>query len=543
MSSGLVTDHDGAAHPPALASEPRGARTSLPRFETIVLAVYALFVSFVSAFHEPWKDETQAWRLAIDSHGLAELVRNARYEGHPLLFHVLLQGVGLLSRSWWAAVALHVIVACVAAWLVLRYAPFTRWQKVLIVFGYWSAYEYSVVVRPYGLGMMLGFAACVAWLRPRRRVGWTVVCLLLLANTSAMGTMLAMALAAAFAFDWAWPDDPAMQPSARTRATVAVAALAATLVVLYFVARQILPPADAGYQGEPRATLSLWDVASLPTFELRALFPIVLADDGVQWNRWVLKPDSRYELALVLCLSLIMLAIGLLIAARRRVSLIFYLVGTTGFLVFFTFLFPGFAHHHGFLFVVWVITAWMAWGAPASERPRFLRRLTDGVDAMRGNLFLISLIPPLIATAELAVADVRMPFADAMHVADVIRSRGLADAPLIAVVRSDAQAVGAFLDRPLLFPLEGQTRTFVYWGPRWSHSATVRAADSAATALLARNCRVVLIASTQKEVDERIASRARLIYGTRGRPMSGDRYRVWLMSAPPSATCPAGRYP
>jgi hypothetical protein len=542
MSSGLVTDRAGAAHPPALAAEPRGARASL-RFETIVLAAYALLVSVVSSFHEPWKDETQAWRLAIDSHGLVELVRNARYEGHPLLFHVLLQAVGLLSRSWWAAVALHVIVACVAARFVLRYAPFTRWQKVLIVFGYWSAYEYSVVVRPYGLGMMLGFAACVAWMRPRRRVGWTIACLLLLANTSAMGTMLAMALAAAFAFDWAWPDDPTMRPSARTRATVGVAAGVATLVVLYFVARQILPPADAGYQGEPRVTLALWDVASLPTFELRALFPIVLADDGVQWNRWILKPDSRYELALVLLLSLIMLAIGLLIAARRRVSLVFYLVGTTGFLVFFTFLFPGFAHHHGFLFVVWVVTAWLAWGAAPSERPRFLRRLTDGVDAMRGNLFLITLIPPVIATVELSAADIRTPFADATHVADVIRSRGLADVPLIAVVRSDAQAVGAFLDRPLLFPLEGQTRTFVYWGPSWSHSATVRAADSAATALLARNCQVVLIASTQKEVNEGIASRARLIYSTRGRPMSGDRYRVWLMSAPPSATCPPGRYP
>ena len=543
MSSAIVTDRDGAAHPPALAAETRGARASL-RFETIVLAAYALLVSVVSAFHEPWKDETQAWRLAIDSHGLAELARNARYEGHPLLFHVLLQAVGLLSRSWWAAVAMHVVVACIAAWLVLRYAPFTRLQKVLVVFGYWSAYEYSVVVRPYGLGMMLAFAACVAWLHPQRRVVWTIVCLLLLANTTAMGTMLAMALTAAFAFDWAWPDDVARRPSARMLVTVGVAALAGALVVLYLVVAQILPPADAAYQGETRTALSLWDVASLPTFELRALFPIVLAnDDGVQWSRWVLKPDSRYELALVLCLSLIMLAIGLVIAARRRVSLVFYLVGTVGFLVFFTFLIPGTAHHHGYLFVVWVVSAWMAWGALPSERPRLLRRMTDGVERMRGNLFLISLIPPVLATAEHAVGEIRMPFADAMHVADVIRGRGLADAPLIAVVRSDAQAVGAFLDRPVLFPLEGKTLTFVYWGPRWSHSATVRAADSAATVLLDRHCDVVLIASRAKEIGSQTAARARLLYSSPRRPMSGDRYRVWVVSAPPSARCPAGRYP
>jgi hypothetical protein len=543
MPSGLLTDRGGAASPRARDSERRGAWQSLPRFETVVLAVYALLISVVSAFHEPWKDETQAWRLAIDSSGLAELVRNARYEGHPLLFHVLLQGVGLLSRSWWAVVALHVVVACIAAWIVLRYAPFTRLQKVLLVFGYWSAYEYSVVVRPYGLGMMLAFAACVAWVHPRRRIGWAIVCLLLLANTTAMGTLLAMALTAAFAFDWAWPDDVARRPSARTHATVGTIALTATAIVLYFVVAQILPPADAGYQGEPRTPMSLWDVASLPTFELRALFPIALANDGVQWSRWALNPGSRYDLALVLCLSLIMLAVGLVIAARRRVSLVFYLIGTFGFLVFFGFLYSGFAHHHGFLFIVWVISAWLAWASAPSERPRQLARLTAGVDRMRGNLFVISLIPPMIATVEHVVGEVRMPFADAMHAADVIRGHGLADAPLIAVPRSDAQAVGAFLDRPVLFPLVGKTRTFVYWGPRWSHSATVRAADSAATALLGVHCRVVLIASRAKDVDPRTSARARLLYNSPRRPMSGDRYRVWVLSAPPSARCPSGRYP
>jgi hypothetical protein len=542
MPSGLLTDGGGAASPRARDSESRGAWESLPRFETVVLAVYALLVSVVSAFHEPWKDETQAWRLAIDSNGLAELVRNARYEGHPLLFHVLLQAVGLLSRSWWAVVALHVVVACVAAWLVLRYAPFTRLQKVLLVFGYWSAYEYSVVVRPYGLGMMLAFAACVAWLQPRRRIAWTIVCLLLLANTTPMGTLLAMALTAAFAFDWAWPDDVARRPSARTLATVGAVAFAGAMLVLYFVVSQILPPADAGYHGEPRATVSLWDVASLPTFELRALFPIVRAGDGVQWNRWALKPESRYDLALVLCLSSIMLAIGLVIAARRRVSLVFFLVGTVGFLVFFSFLFPGFAHHHGHLFVVWVVAAWLAWGSAPSERPRLLQRLTAGVDRMRGNLFVISLIPPVIATAELAVADVRTPFADAMHVADILRDNGLADAPTIAIVRSHAQAVGAFLDRPVVYPLEGKTLTFVYWGAPSPYDATVRAADSATTALLTRHCRVVLIASPAKDVGSEIAARGRLLYTTPRAPMSGDRYRVWVVSAPPSPRCPPGRY-
>jgi len=73
-----------------------------PRFVWTTLAIYVAFVSIVSAFHEPWKDETQTWRLAIDSHGIRALAHNARYEGHPLLFHVMVQALGHLSRSWWA---------------------------------------------------------------------------------------------------------------------------------------------------------------------------------------------------------------------------------------------------------------------------------------------------------------------------------------------------------------------------------------------------------------------------------------------------------
>lgn len=543
MTSSLSDPADAAS--PRAREGARRAERVFPQFETAALVVFALLVSVVSALHEPWKDETQAWRMAIDSHGVGELVRNARYEGHPLLFHLMLQAVGLLSRSWWAAVAMHVIVACIAAWLVLRYAPFTRLQKLLIVFGYWSAYEYSVVVRPYGLGMMFAFAACAAWLAPRRRVGWSVVCLLLLANTTAMGTMLAMALAAAFAFDWAWPDDVASRPSTRTLVIAGVAVAAVALLVLYLAVAQIRPPADADYQGEARSpvALSLWDLASIPTYELRALYPMVLTTDGVMWNRWIFEARSRYELALVLGLSLLMLAIGFAIAARRRVSLLFYLIGTLGFLVFFGFLFPGTAHHHGYLFIVWVCAAWLAWGSAPSERPGLLRRFTGGVERMRSNLFVISLIPPVLATAEVAAGDAFTSFSDATHVADVIRRQGLADAPLIAVVRSHAQAVGAFLDRPVLYPLEGKTLTFVYWGTGSPYQATVRAADSAATVLLSRHCRVVLIASPSKDVGSAIAARGRLIYSTVGRPMDGDRFRVWVVSAPPSPRCPTAGYP
>ncbi len=511
-----------------------------PRFVWSVLALYVVLVSTVSAFHEAWKDETQSWRLAVDSHGLRQLARNARYEGHPLLFHLIAQALGHLSRSWWALATLHVIIASFAAWIVLRYAPFTRLQKVLLVFGYWAAYEYAVVVRPYGLGMMLAFAACVAWSARPRRTGWAAVFLVLLANTTAMGTLLAMALALAFGVDWGWPDGGRPRPTRRSLLIVGSVATVATAVVLFVAVAQIKPPPDAGYQGEARAptALSTWDVAEMPTVELRALVPVVRYEDGVQWNRWLLKPDSKAALGALLLASLAALAIGAIIASRRRMALILFAVGTTGFLLFFGLLFPGTAHHHGYLFLVWALAAWLAWSdAPTAWRPA-LQRLSSFLETKRRRLFTLSLVLPVAATIELTVADLFMPFADARHVADILRAEGLQNATIIAIVRSHAQAVGAFLDHPVLYPHEGVERRFVVWGREAPYRETVRSADSALTVRLTRECRVVLIASPSKDVPTSIAARARLIYTTPHRPISGDRYRVWVATAPDPARCP-----
>ena len=539
MNSDTLGGSAGVTSARETATAPRVADTSR-RFEAIVLTLYAVLISIVEWLHEPWKDETQSWRLAIDSDGLAALVRNSRYEGHPLLFHVLMQAVGHLSRSWWAAAVLHVAIACVAAWLVLRYAPFTRPQKVLLVFGYWSVYEYSVVVRPYGLGMMLAFAACAAWCARPRRIGWAVVALALTANTTVMGTLLAMTLALAFAIDWVWPDGGAPPPARRTVVRTGLLAGVALLAVLWLAAVQIAPPADAAYKGELTALsgISHWDIGRIPTVELRALFPFTAIQDGtVLWSRWFFAPVTTRDLALLLVASAIMLTIGLLIAARRRVALVVYLVGTIGYLLFFAFFFSGSAHHHGYLFLVWVIAAWLAWAGPASDRPRVLRALSDATEGMVRRLFTLSLVLPVLAGIEIVAADVLTTFSDARHTAAVIRQQGLADVPIIGLVRSHAQSVSAFLDRSVLYPVEGKTLPFVEWGQGAGYRRSVVAVDSASAALLTRDCQVLVITAAGQEVSESTARRGHVIYTTPKKPMSGDRFRVWLLSAPPSPRC------
>jgi hypothetical protein len=99
----------------------------------------------------------------------------------------------------------------------------------------------------------------------------------------------------------------------------------------------------------------------------------MIEDRTVLWSRWLFQPVTSSDLALLLVATMIVLAIGMTFAARRRAALALFVVGTTGYSLFFGFFHPGSMHHHGYLFLVWVLTAWLAWAGPASERPRVRR--------------------------------------------------------------------------------------------------------------------------------------------------------------------------
>jgi hypothetical protein len=170
-----------------------------------------------------------------------------------------------------------------------------------------------------------------------------------------------------------------------------------------------------------------------------------------------------------------------------------------------------------------------------------LRALSEPTEGMARRLFTLSLVLPVLAGIEIVAADLLTTFSDARHTAAVIRQQGLADVPIIGLVRSHAQSVSAFLDRSVLYPVEGKTLPFVEWGQGAGYRKSVVAVDSAAAAMLARECRVLVITAAGQEVSESTARRGHVIYTTPTKPMSGDRFRVWLLSAPPSPRCANAR--
>ena len=348
-----------------------------------------------------------------------------------------------------------------------------------------------MVVRPYGLGMMLAFAACVAWCSPRRRIGWAIVCSVAAGQHDADGhaardgppppsrsigrgpTTSRAAASARTLATWGRPRSPRRRSSCSTSSVGADPS-----------ARGCRLPGRARGRGDlavgrrqpPRR--SSCARSSRSARQTTACSGVV----GATSSR-----EVPLRLALVLCLSSIMLAVGLVIAARRRVSLVFYLSARRAILVFFGFLFRDSAPSRIPVRGLGRRGVAGVGGAP-SERPArspAARRLPRR-GAHAGQ--------PLRHLADPAGARRRsslrrrsaLPFADACTppTSSAPRARRV---PLIAVVRSDAQAVGAFSTDRSCSRSKGRPARSWSGARARSQSATVRAADSATTALLDRS--------------------------------------------------------
>ena len=60
-------------------------------FLTICLALLFFLLSLFGVInHEIWLDESHHWLLARDSTSLSDLIKNTRYEGHPIPWNILL---------------------------------------------------------------------------------------------------------------------------------------------------------------------------------------------------------------------------------------------------------------------------------------------------------------------------------------------------------------------------------------------------------------------------------------------------------------------
>jgi hypothetical protein len=439
----------------------------------LALTVTALFlvVGALSILcHEPWRDEAQAWLLARDSARLGELLQNARYEGGPVLWHLLLLpltrvgGLPLMS-------GLNLAFAAGAVYLFARFSPFDRATRVLFAFGYLPLYEWGTIARSYAVGIFFLFLFAVLF--ARRRPILQGIVLGLAANTSVHAAMVsagALVLVLVHGLSGGREQKRRFRVALWMGAAMAVAGLVLSAV-------QTLPPANArAVWVQPASLARLWSVLCFVQASFAPFAECWFSLIPSLRSPWVQIPFGIVAFAL----TLTFLATAGCYLAQRRTAWVLaacsaLLLSSLSFLLWWR----G-TRHAGFLFIATLLALWLAPLFPE-------RRSRDGARAHVAERLRFQMKPVLravlgfhaIVGAIAVVVEALTVFSAARATALLIRRQGLAELPIVIDPDTSASSVVAHLGiRAAYYPRQDRLGSFTIWGEHTHDSEAAPSNDT-----------------------------------------------------------------
>lgn len=163
-----------------------------PVVEWMVFGALMVSLGIVSAFHEPWLNEAQAWQIARNASLKDILLTIPHYEGHPALWHLMLLLPAKLGLPYEFSIkVISNIAVLLIGWLLLFRSPFPRLMRILLPFHYFIFYQNGVISRPYGYMTLALFCMALTFQKRKEHPWRFVLAMAFLCMLSGYGIVLA----------------------------------------------------------------------------------------------------------------------------------------------------------------------------------------------------------------------------------------------------------------------------------------------------------------------------------------------------------------
>ncbi|MDA1192007.1 MAG: hypothetical protein O3A46_10035 [Candidatus Poribacteria bacterium] len=511
----------------------RWGKLRLPEavFALTVTAAFVLLAGWTAFHHEMWRDEIQAWLLARDSASPFELFRHMKYEGHPALWHLLLMPLTRLTWSPQIMQVFHLLIAATTVWLVTRYAPFPQPLRAMFAFGYFPFYEYAILCRNYGLGMLLLVLLCLLWERRYERFLSVGIVLFLLGHTSVHALILGIVIGGALGVE-ALCRHRRLRDDPDVNLRVVWIGFAVIAFGVLTSAIQLNPPPDSGFAVGWRTKWDRVYAENIVKIVTRAFLPIP-NENATFWNsHWL---ASQFKWAAAYQGIQLKLAVGCVLLAalsvwRHPTLLLIYLGGTVGLLTFFYVKYFGAMRHHGFVFLAFFVVSWLGRVESAGD-PRRAARWTRHY----GTAFLaLVLAAQVFGGWRAARLDREHLFTNAKAAAETLRELGMDALPIIGERDPEVSAMVGHLKARRVYYVRAER-----WGSfvRWDKARTSDAPDAKILAAAKRfrddpqyPDRVVIVTdhALKKETLEGDPSLSKVVEVNEPPTVGDERYFIYL---------------
>ncbi len=446
---------------------------------TVLISYVALLLTGI-LLHPMWRDEIHFWSISGASSGLGDLLQRKEWDGHPDLWYILVYAVRSLFDNPVAMQLMHAGIALTTVFLILKYAPFPKVQRALLVFGYFFLFEYAMISRNYAIGILLITLILVLYPQRTRYIFLIALIMFLLVQTNMFSIILCMAFLLTWGFEFIFSKTFRTE-LLRKKATVAISIILVLAGIVYSLQTVIPPPAP-----NPSGVMDF----SLSQLTLQELIRSV----ATVWKAWVPVPELTSQFwntnmvgsdVIEAILALIMLFAAALLFIKRPVVLFLYTIGMAGIIGFIFIIFYGYLRHHGHLFLLLVICLWLKefyQEQQLDSHPYFPEKIYQWMKRNSAHLVTFLLLIHVLAGMYAFVIQIVTPFSAGKETARYIRQEKL-DRYLMAGDRDiSLETVTSYLDQEAFYFGRKSFSRYLNYNPNLRHrpdeSAIMMMADS-----------------------------------------------------------------
>jgi hypothetical protein len=370
-------------------------------FAVFLILLYSAIQVVLLIHHEPWQDEAQAWLIARDL-DIVSIFKQMAYEGTPALWHMLLVPFAKTGLPYISEFILHLVIAVAAVTIFVLYAPFSKLTKVLFIFSYYMAYEYSIIARSYSLSIFFLFLIAALYNKRFEHPLLYSFPVFLLFNTNVHSFFIASSLTILFV----WELYRNHIHGGMARIAVFIMSIGGLLCFLQLLS----PPDNINY----RVVSDIYLLAPLVSIA-NAFFP---------WhscNSFILI-ESRQVFIIV---SFLIFAIMILSLNRKPPALFILLLSVAGLSYVFAFKYPGEVRHHGLILIMVIFAMWI--GRYYSNSQNLFLNVTSRINFSKISIVLINacLAVSLLYCLRIQYLEYKYLFSGSKEMADFIKNKQL----------------------------------------------------------------------------------------------------------------------
>ncbi len=473
---------------------PSGYAVMWGKYFPYIITSLFFILSFVGILHhELWRDEYQAWMVAVDAHSLPELFRNLKYEGHPPLWHLFLFVISAFTDNPIGMQLFHILISTCVIFLFNRFSPFLIIQKILFSFGYYIFYEYNLISRGYVLGLLLIVIFCILYKNRQKYILLMGAVLFLLANNTIFGVILTVCFSGILLLEGLFPDKKRKGPKIPFNHLVLLAVIAFSGAIVGYLL--IRPEPDNSF---PTLYVTNFDLVRANLAFSRLIYAYFSFPDFLTfhfWNTNFFVPDeSKFSIAIT---PLLFLA-WIIAFMRYRLIVILYCVGTVILFVFYYYTGLVWSRYAGHLFLLLIACCWLVYYQ--REKPyknKLINKLSLVGNRIRTPFLVLILSIHFCGGVASYIMDLKYPFSTSAQAADYIRDNHLMEYEMIGSKDYIVSPLVSQLGRKILYAERREYGSFIIYDQKRMNIWSFSEVQSFVRDMVAKgNKRIILVKSS-----------------------------------------------